>query len=73
MTILVKEQAILKTEKEFQNMIEMVKQATANGVMVHEVEGDLLTVKWNCPIRDEPVQKGKNVCRHVVNYTRIRI
>lgn len=39
--ILAKEQAIFKAEEEFQNMIETVQQAAANGVMIHEVEGDL--------------------------------
>ena len=39
--ILAREQAILKAEEEFQNMIEMAKQAADNGVMIHEVEGDL--------------------------------
>jgi len=39
--ILAKEQAFLKAEKEFQNMLESVKQAAANGDMIHEVEGDL--------------------------------
>jgi len=39
--ILAKEQAILKAEEEFQNMMEMVQQAADNGVMIHEVEGNL--------------------------------
>ena len=39
--ILAKEQAILKAEEEFQNMMEMVQQAANNGVMIHEVEGNL--------------------------------
>jgi hypothetical protein len=39
--ILAKEQAILKAEEEFQKMLEMIKQAVAHGVMMHEVEGNL--------------------------------
>jgi len=39
--ILAKEQAILKAEEEFQKMLEMIKQAAAHGVMMHEVEGNL--------------------------------
>ena len=39
--ILAKEQAILKAEEEFQNMMEMVRQAADDGVMIHEVEGNL--------------------------------
>jgi hypothetical protein len=39
--ILAKEQAILKAEEEFQKMLEMIKQAAAHGVMIHEVEGNL--------------------------------
>ena len=39
--ILAREQAILKAEEEFQNMIKMVHEAADNGVMIHEVEGNL--------------------------------
>ena len=39
--ILAKKQAILKAEEEFQNMMEMVRQAADGGVMIHEVEGNL--------------------------------
>jgi hypothetical protein len=39
--ILAKEQAFFKAEKEFQNMLKSVKQAAANGDMIHEVEGAL--------------------------------
>ena len=39
--MLAKEQAILKAKEEFENMIEMVQQAADDGVMIHEVEGNL--------------------------------
>ena len=45
MMILAKEPAILKAEEEFQNMIEMAKQAADKGVMIHEVEGGSVICK----------------------------
>ena len=39
--ILTKELAFLKAKEEFQNMIELAKQAANNGVLIHEVETDL--------------------------------
>ena len=39
--MLAKEQSILKAKEEFENMIEMVQQAADDGVMIHEVEGNL--------------------------------
>ena len=39
--VLAKEQAFLKAKEEFQNMIELAKQAASNGVLVHHLEVDL--------------------------------
>ena len=39
--ILTKELAFLKAKEEFQNMIELAKQAANNGALIHEVETDL--------------------------------
>ena len=39
--ILTKELAFLKAKEEFQNMIELAKQAANNGVLIHEVETNL--------------------------------
>jgi hypothetical protein len=39
--ILTKELAFFKAKEEFQNMIELAKQAANNGVLIHEVETDL--------------------------------
>ena len=39
--ILTQEQAFLKAKDEFQNMIELAKQAATNGVLIHEIETHL--------------------------------
>ena len=50
--ILTKELAFLKAKEEFQNMIELAKQAANNGILTHKAFGGLL-LKRRCPPRQQ--------------------